>query len=259
MNSQPPIRRAAGAKIRAALACALAGTALAPTALGLELCMLPAATPFEKSDERVARVEQMLTDHLAGASIRISSSAEVQKLLDDVDARSGAIFDPATGRIDAERNEAFLDDIERSVRERFGCDGFVRVGLAQVLAWYNGVSANWDGQRAQVNSGARIAGQVLLAALGGVILYEEGWVGALSLFVEVETLRFEDVAFRSAGIETLQDFSISRGHDLLPPDRWLRDDDVLKKSIEKALGEKIELLETRGRPAGSRTPDFEWH
>ncbi|MEZ4330984.1 MAG: hypothetical protein R3F35_04495 [Myxococcota bacterium] len=231
---------------------------LAPAANALRLCLHPARVPFEADDERTVRIERTLAEHFERAGIAVVPSDEVEALIETVDARSGAIFDPATGRIDAEKRAAFEADVEQSVRTSFGCTGWIEVGLQEAAAWYDGTSASWDGQRAQINSTARIASQILIGALVGVYQYETGWIPVTSLFVRVADLQNQDVAFRSAGVEALFDISLSRGQDRLPLDRWLRDEDAVEEAMTSALGKAIERLRSSGRPAGSPAPDFAW-
>lgn len=224
-----------------------------------KFCMLPSSFPFEEDDERRARVERIVTRAFEAASIEVEPSPGVGKLAEAVDERSGAIYDPATGRVDATREAAYLDDLERSARDELGCSAFVQVGLHQVYAWYDGHHANWDGQRKPINSGARIAGQVVLGVLSGVYIQERGWVPALSLSVDVTTLRGERVAFRIAGVEPLMNFSVSRSKDLLPEDRWLEDEAAVEFAIGSALGPDLVDLKTNGRPGDEPLPDgFRW-
>ncbi|MBK7948014.1 MAG: hypothetical protein IPK00_04585 [Deltaproteobacteria bacterium] len=231
----------------------------APIASAARLCMLPAAFPFDEDDERRARIEQIVAREFEAASIPVAPSAEVRKLLEVVDERSGRIFDPETGRIDDAKESLYLDDIERSVAAELGCTGFVQVGLHQVLAWYDGHHANWDGRRTPINSGARIAGRVVLGILSGVYVQEQGWVPALSLSIEVSNLRYEDVAFRVAGVEPLMNFSVSRKQDLLPRDQWLKDEALVETAIGAALGSDLADLKGNGRPGEAPLPTgFSW-
>lgn len=248
-----------GIHFRAATFCLLLAAGLTATpAIALRLCMLPPALPFEEGDARFATLERMVGAHFEKDRIEVVPSSEVEPLLEAVDARSGAIFDPATGRIDPDRRAALDADREQTVRDSLGCAGFVQISLRQVYAWYGGASASWDGQTAQVNSGARIAGQVLLGLASGVYVYENGWIPALSLFVRVSDFAGNDVAFRSAGVEVLQKFTVSTGHDVLPVDRWLAEEETIEEAITLALGEGIERLRSDGRPDARSAPDFEW-
>lgn len=225
----------------------------------IRLCMLPASFPFDEKDERRARIESIVTREFEAASISIAPSTEVQKLIEAVDERSGRIFDPATGRVDEAKESVYLDDIERSVGEQLGCTGFVRVGLHQVLAWYDGQFAHWDGRRTAINSGARIAGRIALGILAGTYIQEQGWVPALSLSIEVRNLRYDDVAFRIAGVEPLVNFSVSRKQDLLPSDEWLKDEAQVVTAIGAALGTDLADLKGNGRPGETPLPaGFRW-
>ncbi len=221
--------------------------------------MLPADLPFEADDERRESLERIVTRSFEAASIEITPSTEVRALLEAVDRRSGAIFDPATGRVDPALDEIYREDIERSVREAFGCAGFVELRLASVRAFYDGTSARWDGQSARINSGARIATRVFASVLLGTYITEQGWVPALSLWIRVIDLRSRDVAFRSAGIEPLMDFSYSRDEDLLPEDRWLRDDAKIQEAVDSALGPDLSFLKADALPVDeSDEKAFRW-
>ncbi|MBY0398685.1 hypothetical protein K2X89_00180 [Myxococcota bacterium] len=222
--------------------------------------MLPPDLPFEEDDERRARLERSVTREFEAAAITIAPSVEVEKLLDAVDERSGKIFEPETGRVDDAKQSLFLDDIERSTGQELGCTGFVRIGLHQVLAYYDGHYAHWDGRRTAINSGARIAGRIVLGILAGAYIQERGWVPALSLSIQVTNLRYDDVAFRTAGVEPLVNFSVSRKQDLLPADRWLEDEAQVETAIGLALGSGLAELKGNGRPGATPLPDgFRWN
>jgi hypothetical protein len=221
--------------------------------------MLPADLPFPPDDERRGQLERVVTQRFEAASIGITPSTEVAALLEQIDERSGAIFDPATGRVDAARDAVFRDDIERSIREAFDCDGFVELRLAKVIARYDGTWASWDGQQTRVNSGGRIAARLFASAVLGAYISEEGWVPALSLWIRVVDFQRRDVSFRSAGIEPLMDFSYARGKDLLPEDRWLRDAERIAEAVDSALGPDLSALKADTLPADAADEKaFRW-
>lgn len=242
-----------------ALLVMLWGTSLATPAGAARLCMLPPAVPFAEDDERRGQLERIVTRHFEAESIGIAPSAQVEPLLKAVDERSGAIFDPLTGRVDAARYALYEEDVERSLRDELGCTGMLRLGLHQVPAWYDGTNATWDGQSAKVNSTARIATRVAVSILAGAYITETGWVPALSLWIQVMDLRHHDIAFRSAGVEPLMDFSYSRDQDLLPEDRWLRDDAIVEGAVTSALGADLSALKADVLPADRPgVADFRW-
>ena len=235
------------------LLCAFVLIGASSAAAAPRLCMLPSILPFDEDDVRRSILEARVSEHFERDGIEIAGSKDFGKLAEEVDERSGAIFDPATGRVVEAAREIYEKDLEQSTRERFGCSGFVRLIVSQVLAQYGGAAANWDGRRVMINSGPRLALQVL----AGVSEY--GWVPALSLWIHVTDLKREDVAFRTAGIEPLQDLSLSRGQDLLPEDRWLRDPDHVDEALDVALGEGISKLKQAGRPKGAgMRAEFRW-
>jgi hypothetical protein len=96
--------------------------------------------------------------------------------------------------------------------------------------------ASWDGAKQQVSSTGRIVLQVLAGAV------ESGWVGAFSLWLRVLDLAGNELAFRSAGIETLVHLALLEDKDLLPEDRWLTDGARLDAAIASALGPRGEKL-----------------
>lgn len=250
-----PLARIAPLSILAMLTTAL----LAPAPASADLCMLPAQLPFEKDDPRRAALERIVARHFEAQSIEVAPSADVQFELDGTDESAGEIFDPATGRVDEVKEDAYLDELERRLRGTLGCGGLIELSLHQVIARYDGTNALWDGQRAKVNSNARIAGRIALSVLAGAYITETGWVPALSLWVRITDLRWRDVAFRSAGIEPLVDFSYSRDQDLLPVDRWLRDAAVLEGAVTSALGSDLSLLKADMLPADRPgVADFRW-
>jgi len=244
----------------ASILLAMLGTPLvAPATASAGLCMLPAQLPFEKDDPRRAALERIVARVFEAQSIEVAPSAEVQVELDGADEAAGEIFDPATGRVDEAKEAAYLDELERRLRATLGCGGLIELSLHQVIARYDGTNALWDGQRAKVNSNARIAGRIALSILAGAYITESGWVPALSLWVRITDLRRRDVAFRSAGVEPLVDFSYSRSQDLLPVDRWLRDEAIVEAAVASALGSDLSLLKADTLPADSPgVAGFRW-
>jgi hypothetical protein len=77
--------------------------------------------------------------------------------------------------------------------------------------------------------------------------------GALAVAAVID-LQGEEIAFRSAGIETLVNFALVKEKDRLPPDRWLRDEAKIAAAITSALGPRGAALRSEGHPDG--TPLF---
>lgn len=241
----------------------------ASMAHALRVCMLPSELPVPEGDERRSDLESRLIARFERAKVAVTGPTEVARILKEVEGRSGAIFDPATGRIDELKQAAYDADVDRSVRDQLDCKWFVRLSVQQVVARYFDNKAQWDGRRVAINSGHRRRLQafgrgaiIVLGAIGGVLIIpgrEAGWVPALTLSVHVTDLDGDDVAFRSAGIHPLLSLSVSRGQDLLPEDQWLRNPAEIETAIDLALGDDLALLRTAGRPGGtSEGLDLDW-
>jgi hypothetical protein len=93
----------------------------------------------------------------------------------------------------------------------------------------------------------------VLNALAGV--HESGWVAAFSLWLHVYDLEGNDLAFRSAGIESLVSLAVLRDQDVLPEDVWLTNLDKVDAAIRSAIGPNGEALRLRGTPAGIAAAD----
>lgn len=225
--------------------------ALASPAAAERICMVPAQLPFAKDDDRRQSLEALITRQLEAESFEVVASAEVGATLEQIDARSGAIYDPLDGRIDEHLESLFLDDTEATLRDALGCTRLLTTGLHQVMAWYDGTHAIWDGQKTRVNSAARIATRLFTSAVIGAYISEHGWVPALSLWIRVTDLRGQNEFYRTAGVEPLMDFSYSRDQDLLPEDRWLRDGEVLAAAVESAIGFELYRLDSGRTPAAA--------
>ena len=116
-----------------------------------------------------------------------------------------------------------------------------------------GIASNWVGKLYPTYmSDLRVASaqaeiwRRALNFLGGITEY--GWVQASSLRVLATDLEGNDLAFRSAGIETLASFAVVRGQDAVPEDLWLTDHERLDAAIESALGPGGSWLRHRGTP-----------
>ena len=77
----------------------------------------------------------------------------------------------------------------------------------------------------------------------------QGWVAALSLWVELVDAEGRELAFRSAAIEPLVHIGRFLPEDRLPDDRWLADEQALDAAIDRALGPKALYLRDRGNPS----------
>ena len=104
----------------------------------------------------------------------------------------------------------------------------------------------------------RIAFDVVCFVALSVVLHQLGAAPLLAssaaapdmatLWLRVLDLEGEEIAFRSAGIETLINFAVVKDKDRLPPDRWLRDDAKIAAAIASALGPEGAFLRTDGSP-----------
>lgn len=213
-------------------------------AAATRLCLQPLALPFAKDDERFGLVEDKVSAVFESAGFEITRPAEVLEAYEPVDEEWGAIYDANTGHTIEDKKTWFEHEVERAFREDLGCEGRLRVSLGIVRAPCTGPFATWDGTTRQVVS----TGRTILVALTGEARC--GWVAALSLWVQLMDSAGKEIGFRSAGIEPLVEFSVSRDLDKLPEDRWLRDEVALDGAIQSALGPRAELLRTRGTSRG---------
>jgi hypothetical protein len=223
-----------------------ASTAAAELRAGATLCLHPMQLPF-RTDEggaRRAAIERRVEEGLVAAGFRVVPAAKVVAVLERELQAAGGFVDPATGVRDGARLAAFRARAGRELGRELACDAQVTASIVPVQARFNAGLARWDGASQQVVSTGRIA----LTMLGGVI--ESGWVGAFSLWLLAQDLAGEDVAFRSAGIETLVELAVLQDKDLLPEDQWLADGAKLDAALHSALGPGGSALLYEGTPAG---------
>ena len=211
------------------LACSGAAAGLAP---GATFCLHPLMLPFRTADDdpRRALIEQRLTAALVGASFKIVEPARVKLVRERELKASGGFIDTALGWRVPERYQAYRDRLGDALARELGCDAELLASVVQVRASFQYGTATWDGASQQVSS----TGRVVLQTIAGEV--ESGWVGAFSLWLRVVDLAGNDVAFRSAGIETLVHLAVLKSKDLLPEDRWLTDAARLDAAIASALG-----------------------
>ena len=208
------------------------------------LCIQSVALPFPAEDPRFAMLEEKIAGVFRAGSFAVTGSAATQEMAERVDETWGEIFDPYSGRVVAEKKAQYDRELARGFREELDCDGRVRIAVVSVRARFYNYVASWDGVRHQVMS----TGRAILMALGGV--HESGWVAALSLWVHLMDPEGNDIAFRSAGIEPLVQFTVLRGTDKLPEDRWLQDIGRLDEAIASALGPGARRLRDQGTSRG---------
>jgi len=229
------------------LLCALLGpmlahhAAAAPLDRGAKLCLHPIRLPFDEGEEgeRRTNFQRKLVEALNAVSLEVASPEAVDELVSRVRTESGGYFDPLTGSRDERRYLAYREQLARALSDELGCDGQLFASVVLLRARLDGTHAYWDGTSIQVVSTAR-------GLLEGGF---SGWVGALSLWLDVLDLEGHQVAFRSAGIETLVSLAVIREQDLLPRDRWLTDEARIDAAIASALGINGSGLRGRGRPA----------
>lgn len=211
---------------------------------GARLCLHPPQLPVTDSqdDPRTRRLESKLVEQLEAAGFELVGPAAVEAVVDRVARETPAAVDPYTGRRDAARHSARRVALAEALRSELACDARLLARVVPVWAFFNAGIASWDGRTENVSS----AGRVVLQVLGGVA--ESGFVRALSLWLRVLDPEGEQIAFRSAGIETLVAFGVITDKDLLPEDQWLLDDTKLDDAIASALGSRATALRLEGDP-----------
>jgi hypothetical protein len=222
-----------------------------PLDAGSMLCLDSIEIPVEESvgKERRADLEKRLSDALIAASYQVRDAASVKEVVDRVKKESGGVVDPATGQRDKTRYDAFSDRLAAALHSELGCDARLSAQVVVVHAPFQVGTASWDGAKDSVSS----AGRVVLQAIGGRV--ESGWVAALSLWLRAYDLRGKDLAFRSAGIESLVSLAVVQNQDVLPPDVWLTDSQKVDAAIRSALGPNGEALRLHGTPDGVWAPE----
>lgn len=238
--------RVAACALEACLVALAAGVSMAdPLVEGSKLCLYPVQLPLAESDEGERRsiLERKLSAALSAASFGLADPAAAEALRERVKRESGGFIDPATGERDAVRYLVYRQRLAAELRSQLGCDAQLYALVVPVRASFGAGVASWDGASEQVSSTVRIA----LSLLAGVP--ERGWVKALSLWLHAMDLEGNDLAFRSAGIETLVQFALLEDRDLLPEDRWFTDAARLDAAIESALGSSGASLRGLGTPA----------
>lgn len=223
--------------------------AAGPLEPGSTVCLRPLTIPIEDKDAeaRRAEIEARLRRALIGATYLVPQPKAVGDLTERVEKAVGGTIDPATGRRDSQRQREFKAQYAAALRSELSCDALLSARVAYVRAPFFGSDARWDGATEPVVS----SGRVVLKALGGVT--ESGWVAALSLWLHATDLEGNDLAFRSAGIETLVSLAVTRDQDILPEDLWLTDATKVEKAIASALGPNGEALRHDGVPSAVST------
>ena len=213
-----------------------------PLAEGAKLCIHPLQAPLPEGDERRSNLERRLGAALTAASFRLADPGAVRELEERIRMESGGFIDPATGERDVRRHRAYRERLASALGTELGCDAQLHASVVSLRANFVNGTASWDGASQRVSS----TGRIVLNVLGGVT--ESGWVSALSLWLHVTDLQGDDLAFRSAGIETPVSLAVMEDQDLLPEDRWLTDEGRLDAAIESALGPLGASLREHGRP-----------
>jgi hypothetical protein len=215
-----------------------------PLGEGAKLCLYPLELPFSEgqAEKRRPALEKKLVDAFGAASFTLADSAAVKALEERVRTDAGGYIEPAFGWRDGPRYLAYRERLAQALRDELGCDGQLFASVVTLRAWFANGVAHWDGTDQQVSS----TGRQVMNALAGV--EERGWVSAFSLWLHVTDLAGEDVAFRSAGIETPVQFAVVEEKDVVAEDRWLTDEARLDAAIASALGPNGDALRQHGTP-----------
>ncbi len=215
-----------------------------PLEPGAKLCMYPLSLPLSesRSEERRPGLQKKLIDALADASFEVADPAAVEALEERVRRESGGFVDSVMGQRDGPRFLAYRGRLADALRADLGCDAQLYASVVSLRAFFIEGLARWDGTTQRVSS----VGRIVMNAIAGV--HESGWVGAFSLWLRVTDLLGDDIAFRSAGIETPMQLAVVEDRDVVPEDRWLTDEARLDNAIRSALGPGGAALRSDGRP-----------
>jgi hypothetical protein len=241
------MRRASVTRIGSCTAGILLLAALAhagPLDAGTRVCLHAPSLPIENAstDPRTAALQTRLIAALESAGFQVTPPSAADLVVERVAKTADGAIDPYTGRRDPARSAARRALIAKALESELQCQVRMIAEVRPVYAHFQDDAAYWDGTTEHVLSG----GRVVMNGIGGVT--EWGFVPALSLWLRVIDLEGEELAFRSAGIETLVNFGVVKERDLLPSDRWLKDEAKIAAAIQSALGDRGSLLRGAGHP-----------
>ena len=219
---------------------ALAG----PLDPGTRLCLQSPDLPIANAaaDPRTADLQARLIKALEAASFVVPDPAAVDAVVERVAEKAAGIIDPYTGRWDPAGYEARRAAVSQALQTELNCQARMVAEVRPVLVRFQDGMVSWDGETEFISS----EGRVILNALAG--RNEWGFVPALSLWLRVLDLVGDEIAFRSAGIEVLVEFAVLKDKDLLPEDRWLKDEKKVDAAIGSALGAAGSALRLEGNP-----------
>jgi hypothetical protein len=211
---------------------------------GTKLCPHPVSVPMSDvhAEPQRSNVERKLFAALREASFELAEPTAVRALQERVRTESGGYIDAATGERDEARFRAYRKALGSALHAEFGCDAQLHASVVQLRAPFAGGVASWDGTSQAVSSDGRRALHIFRG------IREQGWVTALSLWLRVLDRDGNEIAFRSAGIETPVQLAVVEDRDFVPEDRWLTDEARLDAAILSALGRQGESLRLHGAP-----------
>lgn len=238
--SQIPTRSRWIASIHFAIALLVSTTAAASELATARLCLTSTELPFAQGDPRIAILESKIAARFEEGHFSIVRGAPVLEVIEVIDARAQPAFDATTAAPIPGVREAYHAALGGALHETLGCEGRIRIRVESVLAPVDGGWAVWDGARISRSAGGRKAVQRSPEM--------QGFVAALSLWVELVDVEGRALAFRSAAIEPLVHIGSFLPEERRPDEHWLADEQALDAAIDRALGPKALYLRDRGNP-----------
>ncbi|HYC00674.1 MAG TPA: hypothetical protein VEC57_16180 [Candidatus Limnocylindrales bacterium] len=196
------------------------------------IALMPTVVPndAENVDQIRAKFESLITARLGQAGFATIPSGQTAEVFERVRSEVGGTYDPVTGELDAEKEDATRKKALAQIAERFGADAVLHSRIVVVKAGFRNGAATWLGTTQRIEHGGSLAVRIL----GGVTV--SGTVGATGLAVTIEDTTGTDLYLDSGGIEVLSKYSFG-SFQQRPVSELFLDEVRNAKAVELALGD----------------------
>ncbi len=196
------------------------------------LAMMPLQCPdFDRKEEVSARYEALITERIEAAGFKVIPSEESSSIINSKIEQMGGMFDPKTGQVAEEKQQALRDHLVQEMNAKFDIDAYMVPKIVIVKAGWSGNSAYWSGVTDTVSGKTGFWASFKNSNMSGSI-------PAMSLYVTLRgKTNSEGYYLGRGGIQLVAHYgeTFMRGFVDIPESEWFVDQDKDVTAVNIAL------------------------